>query len=140
MVDLLWDVTGTCQQGLIDGGTILVDKKKHSFTFGTLFCGLELLGDTCKIIGSHVFSIDQMNQRKTNRSRAHSSYHRTGEALWGRICRSRPEVVVVTQSPEEKLRCEWMEHLIPKNMGIVRPDRILVVGTVEDYMTVEHKV
>jgi hypothetical protein len=29
---------------------------------------------------------------------------------------------------------------MPKNMGIVRPDRVLVVGTVEDYITVEHKV
>jgi hypothetical protein len=33
-----------------------------------------------------------------------------------------------------------MEHITPKNMGVVRPDRVLVVGTVEDYMTVEHKV
>jgi hypothetical protein len=40
MVELLWDPTGTLQQGLIDGGTRLVDKKKQSFTFGTLFCGL----------------------------------------------------------------------------------------------------
>jgi hypothetical protein len=45
-------------------------------------------------------------------------------------------VVVVTQPPEEKWRYEWMEQLMPKNMGIVRPDRVLVVGTVEDYMTV----
>jgi hypothetical protein len=43
-------------------------------------------------------------------------------------------------APKAKLRYEWMEHLMPKNMGIVRPDRVLVVRTVEDYMTVEHKV
>jgi hypothetical protein len=33
-----------------------------------------------------------------------------------------------------------MDHLIPKNIGMVRSDRLLVVGTVEDYMTVKHKV
>jgi hypothetical protein len=33
-----------------------------------------------------------------------------------------------------------MERLMPKNRGTVRPDRFLVVGTVEDYMTVEHNV
>jgi hypothetical protein len=38
------------------------------------------------------------------------------------------------------LRYEWIEHLMPRNMGLVRPDRVLVVGTVEDYMTVEQKV
>jgi hypothetical protein len=44
MVDLLWGPIETWQHGLIDGGTRLVDKKKQFFTFGTLFCGLELLG------------------------------------------------------------------------------------------------
>jgi hypothetical protein len=73
MVDLLWDPTGTWQQGLIDFGTRLGDKKKHSFTFGTLFYGFELLGAAWKI-GIHVFSIDQKNQRKTNLPRAQSSY------------------------------------------------------------------
>jgi hypothetical protein len=29
---------------------------------------------------------------------------------------------------------------MPKNMGIVRPDRVLVIGTVDYYMKVEHKV
>jgi hypothetical protein len=43
MADIIWDPTGTCQQGLIDGGARFVDKKKQSFTFGTLLCGLELL-------------------------------------------------------------------------------------------------
>jgi hypothetical protein len=49
-------------------------------------------------------------------------------------------VVVVTQPPEMKLRYAWIEHLMPKNVGILRPDRALVVGTMEYYMTVEHKV
>jgi hypothetical protein len=62
-VDLFWDPTGTWQQGLIDGGTKLVNKKKQSFTFGTLFCGLELFGAAWES-SSLVFSIDQMNQRK----------------------------------------------------------------------------
>jgi hypothetical protein len=35
---------------------------------------------------------------------------------------------------------DFMENLMPKNMGTVRPDRVLVVGTVEDYTTFEHKV
>jgi hypothetical protein len=29
---------------------------------------------------------------------------------------------------------------MPRNMAVDRPDRVLVIGTVEDYMTVEHKV
>jgi hypothetical protein len=33
-----------------------------------------------------------------------------------------------------------MENLMPKNIGIVRPGRVLLVGIVEDNMTVEHKV
>jgi hypothetical protein len=44
------------QQGLIDGGTRLVDKKKQIFSFGTLFCGLELLGATWES-GSHVSAL-----------------------------------------------------------------------------------
>jgi hypothetical protein len=67
---------------LVDGGTRLVDKKKQSFTFGTLFCGLGLLGAAWES-GIHVFSIDQMNQRKKNRPRVQSSYQRMGEAPWG---------------------------------------------------------
>jgi hypothetical protein len=62
-----------------------------------------------------------------------------GEAPWGRIQTSWPEVVVVTQSPEATLRYEWMEHLMPRNMGMDRPERVLLVGTIEDYMTVKHK-
>jgi hypothetical protein len=29
---------------------------------------------------------------------------------------------------------------MPTNMVVDIPDRVLVIGTVEDYMTVEHKV
>jgi hypothetical protein len=42
-VDLVWDSIEAWQQALIDGGTRFLDKKKQGFTFGTLFCGLELL-------------------------------------------------------------------------------------------------
>jgi hypothetical protein len=63
-----------------------------------------------------------------------------GEAHWGRIRKSWPEVVVTAQPPEATLRYVWMEHLMPRNMGVVRPCRVLVVVTVEDYMTVKHKV
>jgi hypothetical protein len=38
-------------------------KKNQSFTFGTLFCGFEFLGAAWES-GSHIFSIDKMNQRK----------------------------------------------------------------------------
>jgi hypothetical protein len=120
-VELTWDSIETWQQVLIDGGTRLVDKKKQGFTFGTLFCGLELLGAAWES-GTHVFSIEQMNQRKTNRPKAQSIYKIMGEAPWG------------------TLRYEWMEHLMPRNMGVFRSDRVLVVGTVEDCMTVEHNV
>jgi hypothetical protein len=85
--------------------------------------------------GSHVFSIDQMNQRKKNRPTDQSNYQRMGEAPLGRTRRSWLEVIVVMHPPNAKLRYEWMEHLIPNNMGILRPDRVLEVGTVEDYMT-----
>jgi hypothetical protein len=68
-VDLLWDPIVMWQQVFIDGGTLLVGKKKQSFTFGTLFCVLELLGAAWEI-GIHVFNIDQMNQRKTTHPRA----------------------------------------------------------------------
>jgi hypothetical protein len=61
-----------------------------------------------------------------------------GEAHWGRIRKSWPEVVAAP--PDAKWRYEWMEHDMPKNMGIVIPDRVLVVRTVKDYMTIEHKV
>jgi hypothetical protein len=66
----MWDSTWTWQQGLIDGGTIFVEKKKHSFTFGTLFCGLEFLGAAWEN-SICVFSIEQMNQRKTAHPKAH---------------------------------------------------------------------
>jgi hypothetical protein len=45
------------QWGLTDGGTISLDNKKQGFTFGNLFCGLELLGAAWEI-GTHVFSIE----------------------------------------------------------------------------------
>jgi hypothetical protein len=138
-VDLTWDSIETWQQGLIDGGTRLEDTKKKGFTFGTLFCGLELLGAAWGS-GTHVFSIEQMNQIKTTCPKAQSIYQRMGEAPWGRIRKSWPEVVVVTQPPEVTLRYEWMEHLMPRNMGVDRLDRVLLVGTIEDYMALEHKV
>jgi hypothetical protein len=138
-MDLTWDSIDTWQHGLIYGGTRLVYKKKQGFTFVTLFCGLELLGAAWES-GTHCFSIEQMNQRKTTRPKAQSIYQRMGEAPWGRIQKYWPEVVVVTQPPGDTLRYEWMEHLMPRNMGVFRPDRVFVVVTVEDYMTVEHKV
>jgi hypothetical protein len=52
---------------LIDGGTILVDKKEHIFTFGSLLCGLDLLGAAWES-GIHVFSIDQINESKEDKS------------------------------------------------------------------------
>jgi hypothetical protein len=62
-----------------------------------------------------------------------------GEAPWGGIRKSWLEIVVETQPPpEDTLRYEWMEHLMLRNMVVDRTDRVLVVGTVEDYMTVEH--
>jgi hypothetical protein len=63
-----------------------------------------------------------------------------GEAPWGRIRKSWPEIVVVTQSPESTVRYEWMKRLMPRNMTVDRPDRILVIGTEEDYMTVGQKL
>jgi hypothetical protein len=33
-----------------------------------------------------------------------------------------------------------MERIMTSNMVVDRPDRALVIGTVEDYMTVEHKL
>jgi hypothetical protein len=63
-----------------------------------------------------------------------------GEAPWGRIWKSWPEIFVVTQSPEVTVRYEWMERLMPRDVTVDRKDRVLVIVTVEDYMTVGHKV
>jgi hypothetical protein len=87
-----------------------------------------------------VFSIEQMNQRKTTYPKAHSIYQKMGEAPWGHIWKSWPEIFVVTQPPEATMGYEWMERLMPRSMAVERPHRVLVIGTVEDYMTIEHKV
>jgi hypothetical protein len=92
-----------------------------------------------RTVGS-VFSTEQMNQRKKTRPKAHSIYQRMGEAPWGCIRKSWPEIVVMAQLPEATLRYDWMEHLMPRSMVVDRSDMVLVVGTMEDYMTVEHKV
>jgi hypothetical protein len=43
-------------------------------------------------------------------------------------------------APEAAVRHEWMERLMSRNVEVDRSDRVLVIGTVEDNMTVEHKV
>jgi hypothetical protein len=138
-MDLFWESVEAWQQDLIDGGTRILDKKKQEFTFGTLFCGLELLGAAWEN-GTHIFSIEQLNQRKTTRPKAQSIYQRIGEAPWGRIRKSWPDIVVITQPPEATVRHEWMERIMPRGVMVDRPDRVLVIGTVEDYTTVGHKV
>jgi hypothetical protein len=79
-VDLVWDSIEARQQGFIDGGTILLDKKKQDFTFGTLFCALELFGYAWES-GTHVFSIEQPNQMKTTHPKAHSFTKEWGRRL-----------------------------------------------------------
>jgi hypothetical protein len=138
-MDLFWDSAEAWQPGLIDGGTRLLDKKKKEFTFGTLFCGLELFGAAWEN-GTHIFSIEKLNQWKTTRPKAQSIYQRIGEAPWGCIQKSWPDIVVVEQPPEATVRHEWMERLMPRDVTVDRPDRVLVIGTVEDHMTIEHKV
>jgi hypothetical protein len=133
------DSADAWQQGLIDGGTRFLDKKKQEFTFGTLFYGLELLGAAWEN-GTHIFSIEQLNQRKTTRPKAQSIYQRIGEAPWGCIRKSWPNIVVLTQLPEPTLMHEWMDRLMPADATTCRPDRVLVISTVEDYMTFGHKV
>jgi hypothetical protein len=63
-----------------------------------------------------------------------------GGEPWGRIQNYWPDIVVVTHTPEATVRYEWMERLMPRDMTVDRPDRVLVIGTVEYYMTVGHKV
>jgi hypothetical protein len=46
----------------------------------------------------------------------------------------------MTQPPKATVRYEWIERLMTRDVKVNRPDRVLVVGTVEDYMTVGHKV
>jgi hypothetical protein len=75
-----------------------LDKKKQEFTFGTLLCGLELLVAAWDN-GSHIFSINQLNQRKTTLPKAQSIYQRIGEAPWGCIRKSWQDIVAVTQPP-----------------------------------------
>jgi hypothetical protein len=117
----------------------MLDKKKQEFTFGTLFCGLELLVAAWKN-GTHTFSIEQVNQIKTTRPKAQSIYQRIGEAPWGRIRKSWPDIVVVTHPPEATVRYECMERLMPRDVTVDRPYRVLVIGTMEDYAIVGHKV
>jgi hypothetical protein len=90
--------------------------------------------------GTHIFSIEQLNQRNTTRPKAQSIYQRIGEAPQGCIRKSWPNIVVVTQPPEATVRYEWMERLMPRDVTVDRPDRVLVIGTVEDYTTVGHQV
>jgi hypothetical protein len=63
-----------------------------------------------------------------------------GEAPCGCIRKSWPDIVVVTQPPESTVRHEWMERLMPRDVTLDRPDRVIVIGTIEDYMTFGHKV
>jgi hypothetical protein len=81
-----------------------------------------------------------LNQRKSPRPKAQSIYQRIGEAPWGCIRKSWPDIVVATQSPESTLRHEWMELIMPRDATACRPDRVLMIGTEEDYMTVGHTV
>jgi hypothetical protein len=98
-MDTFWDSAEAWQQGLIDGGTRLLDKKKQEYSFGTLLCGLELLGAAWEN-GTHIFKIEQLNQSKTTRPNAQSIYQRIGESPWGCIRKSWPDIVVVTQRPK----------------------------------------
>jgi hypothetical protein len=59
-----------------------------------------------------------MNQRKTTRPKDHSIYQSMGEAPWGHIWKSWPDIVVVTQPPEATVRYEWMERLMHRNMAV----------------------
>jgi hypothetical protein len=92
-VDLVWYSTEAWKQGLIDGGARILDKNKQGFTFGTLFYGLELLGAAWEC-DTHVFSVEQLNQRKTSRPKAQSISKDGGgtlgaysEFLAGNCCR-----------------------------------------------------
>jgi hypothetical protein len=89
---------------------------------------------------THVFRIEQLNQIKTTRPKAQSVLQRMGRAAWGRIWKSWPAIVVVTQPPEAPVMYECMERLIPRDVSVDRPDRVKVISTVEDYMTVGHKI
>jgi hypothetical protein len=110
-------------------------QEEAGFYFWSFIRGLELLVAAWES-GIRVFSIEQMNQRKTTRPQAQSIYQRMG-GPWGRIRKYWPKVVVVNQPLEATFTYEWMEHLMPRNMGVVRPDRFLAA---EDYMTFKHKV
>jgi hypothetical protein len=63
-----------------------------------------------------------------------------GAAPWGRIQKSWPDIAVVTQSPEAIVRYDWTDRPMPGDVTACRPDRVLVIGTVEDYTTVGNKV
>jgi hypothetical protein len=46
----------------------------------------------------------------------------------------------VNQPPEATVRYELMERIMPGDVTVDIPDRVLVIGTVKYYMTVGHKV
>jgi hypothetical protein len=114
-MDPFGDSAEAWQQGLKDGGRRLLEKKKEEFTFGTLFCGLELLGAAWEN-RTHIFSIEQLNQSKTTCPKAQSIYQRIGEAPWGCIRKSWPIIVVMTHPPEATVRHEWMERLMTREV------------------------
>jgi hypothetical protein len=110
---------------------IILDKKKQEFTFGNLFCGLEPFGAAWES-GTHVLSIRQLKKIEITRPKAHSIYQRMGEAPWGHIRKSWPDIDVVTPPPEATVRYEWMERLMPMDVTVDIPDRVLVIGTLDD--------
>jgi hypothetical protein len=80
--------------------------------------------------GTVIFSIEQLNKRKTTRPKAQSIYQRMGGSPWGRIWKSWPDIVIVSQLPEATVRYEWMERLMPRDVMVDRPERVLVIGNV----------
>jgi hypothetical protein len=145
--DLTWTQTfgGSCV-GLYRGMATGFDrwrrnifKQEEASLYFWIFCGLELLGAAWES-GTHIFSIDQLNQRKTTFSKDQAIYQRMEEAPLGRIWKYWPEIDVMTQTPEATVRYEWMECLMPRNLTVDRPYMVHVICTVEDYTTIKQKV
>jgi hypothetical protein len=135
-----WNDLGARQQGLICGGKISLEKNDKKFTYGTVLYGLELVVAAWES-GEHVFSIEQLNKRKSARPWADACYQITEGAPWGGgLSKKWPDVVVVNPPQEALALREWMNRPMPTDIGMVGPGQVLVIWTVEEYMTVDHKV
>ncbi len=108
----------------------VLDSTPVDFTYGTLFGGLDL----CTVAwpnATKLFSCDPLNTRKVAPGRTmgahdYANFHRVN---WDKVLRQgNPDLLVVCQPPEDKLRQAWMDTFLQEDR---KPAGLLVVDTCE---------